>query len=305
MFDEFDNGIWNGFGVTTPAVQFLVGFGFDPDCYISTAKIAPSPYTSQSLIQAKLGGLIRLIEACDDSSPPIGDLTGAALAVYNSVIQNVTTEINGYLSSVYPIPLVQNNTVAILQVTAVDSNGAVTAFNIVQGGNYLVAPNVAQSPVYLRHIDPNCNSHYWGNNWPFCQTGSGLSLTVAYGNAPFSDENGLTVQAQTIAGTPAIVSGGTKYNIGDLLVLVGGQSFVPAKVREASLILICHSFYQRRLAPDEKNIFETLAKMWRDKLTSIGNDSGEGEQLDGTYKRFYSSGQSWNSRSVLYDANSL
>lgn len=305
MFNEFDNEIFGGVGLGYPARQTLVGFGFDPDCYISTARIAPSPYVSQSLIQAKLGGLIKLIEACDDSQPPIGDLKGDALAVYNSVIQNVTTEINGYLSSVYPIPLVQNNTVAILRVTAVGSNGAVTGISVVQGGNYLLAPSVNQSPVYLRHIDLNCNVNYWGECWQQCQTGSGLTLTVAYGNTPFSDENGTTVQAQTIAGTPAIVSGGTLYNVNDLIVLVGGQSFVPAKIREASLILICHSFYQRRIAPDEKNIFETLAVMWRKKLASIGDDSGEGEQLDGTYKRFYSSGQSWNQRSVLFGANSL
>ena len=305
MFNEFDNGLLIGGNVITPAYQFLVGFGFDPSCYISTAKIAPSPYTSQALIQAKLGGLIKLIEACDDSQPPLGQLTDDALTVYNSVIQNVTTEINGYLSSVYPIPLVQDNTIAILKITAVDSNGAVTAFEVVQGGNYLTAPAIDQFPVYLRHIDPACNAYYWGDNWQQCQLGSGLELTVTYADTPFSDENGSTVQAQTISGTPVIVSGGTKYEACQLVVLVGGQSFVPAKIREASLILICHSFYQRRIAPDEKNLFDGLAKMWREKLTSIGNDSGEGEQLDGTYKRFYSSGQSWNNKSVLYDANSL
>lgn len=306
MFDEFDNGIWSGAGIVTPAVQFLVGCGYDPDCYIFTAKITPSPYTTQALIQAKLGGLIKLIEACDDSSPPSGDFNDATVqAVYTGTIQNVVTEINGYLSSVYPIPLVQNNTIAILKVTAVNSAGAVTAFSIVHGGNYLVAPDVAQSPVYLRHIDPNCNEQFFGCNWQQCQKGSGLSLTVVYTDTPFSDENGTVVQAKTINGIPIIVSGGTLYKVYDLLVLIGGQSFVPAKIREAALILICSSFYQRRIAPDEKNIFGKLAEMWRDKLTSIGNDSSEGEQLDGTYKRFYSSGQSWNSRSVLYDANSL
>jgi len=305
VFDEFDNVALIGGNVITPAYQFLVGFGFDPSCYISTAKIAPSPYTSQALIQAKLGGLIKLIEACDDEQPPLGELEDSALEVYNSVIQNVTTEINGYLSSVYPIPLVQDNTIAILKISAVDSNGAVTGFEIIQGGNYLSAPDTDQSPVYLRHIDPACNVYYWGDNWQQCQRGSGLQLTVAYADTPFSDENGSTVQAKTIDGIPLIIDGGTNYSVGQLLVLTGGQSFVPAKIREASLILICHSFYQRRISPDEKNLFDSLAKMWREKLTSIGNDSGEGEQLDGTYKRFYSSGQSWNNRSVLYDANSL
>ena len=310
MFNEFDNGLYDGAGLGYPARQSLVGFGFDPDCYISTAQIAPSPYTSQPLIQAKLGGLIKLIEACDDSQPPIGDLEGDALTVYQSIIQNVTTEINGYLSSVYPIPLVQNNTIAVIQVAAVSSDGLGTILNdgtgikVVSAGNYFAAPVAANSPAYLRHIDPLCNDYWFGENyWQQCQQGSGAVLTVTYANSPFSDENGSTVNAQTISGIPVVTNGGTKYNVGDLLVLVGGQSFVPAKIREAALILICHSFYQRRLAPDEKNIFETLAKMWREKLTSIG-DGGD-EQLDGTYKRFYSAGQSWNTRSVLFGANSL
>lgn len=307
MYDECDNWIFGGVGYGYPARQRLVGFGYDPDNYISTAQIQPSPYTSQPLIQAKLGGLIKLIEACDDDQPPQGTIAnGDAQVVYNSVIQNVTTEINGYLSSVYPIPLVQNNTVAILQVSGIttDGLGTVTSVTVIQGGNYLAAPAANQFPVYLRHIDPLCNVHWWGENWQQCQQGTGLNLTVAYAGTPFSDENGSTVQAQTITGTPTIVSGGTKYNCGDLIVLVGGQSFVPAKIREAALILICHSFYQRRIAPDEKNIFETLAKMWREKLTAIGIGDGM-EELDGTYKRFYSAGQSWNQQSVLFGANSL
>ena len=309
MLNEFDNGLYDGAGLGYPARQSLVGFGFDPDCYISTAQIAPSAYVSQSLIIAKLGGLTRLIEACDDSQPPVGSLNpvnppnNPAYLTYLAVIQNVVTEINGYLSSVYPLPLVQTGTVAILKVLTVDANGSVLTFEILEGGNYAVAPNVNQNPVYLRHIDPLANSHWFGQDWQQCQKGSGFNLTVAYHGQNYSDESGQTLQAQTINGTPVIVSGGLNYKCGDLLVLTGGQSFVPAKIREAALILICHSFYQRRLAPDEKNIFETLAKMWREKLTSIGE--GGDEQLDGTYKRFYSAGQSWNQQSVLFGANSL
>jgi len=309
VFECCDNYEWEiGFN-PNPARQTLAACGYDPDCYISTAQIAPSPYTSQGLIQAKLGGLIKLIEACDDSQPPLGDFSGDVLAVYNNVIQNVITEINGYLSSIYPLPLVQTNTVAVIQVMAVSSDGLGTILNdgtgikVLTVGNYLVAPVAVNSPAYLRHIDPLCNEYFWGNCWQSCQTGLGAVLTVTYAATPFSDENGSTVNAQAVTGLPAVTNGGTGYNIGDLLVLTGGQSFVPAKIREASLILICHSFYQRRLAPDEKNIFDTLAKMWREKLTSIGN--GMDEQLDGTYKRFFSIGAVWGQKSVLFGANSL
>ncbi len=121
MFDEFDNEFGEtGFNVN-PARQTLVACGYDPTCYISTAKLTSSPYYTKDLIQAKLGGQIKLIEACDDSVPPIGDLTGDAFVTYNSVIQNVVTEINGYLSSIYPIPLVQTGTVAILRVKEVSA----------------------------------------------------------------------------------------------------------------------------------------------------------------------------------------
>jgi hypothetical protein len=309
VFDECDNQ----FGVVGfapfPARQTLVGFGYDPDCYISTAKVAPSPYVTQQGIIAKIGGLNLLISYVDDSQPPVASLNPAnppnnpAYLTYQAIIQNVVTEINGYLSSVYPLPLVQNNTVGILRVTDVDDLGAVTAFEIVEGGDYLAVPATDQLPTYLRHIDPMANEKYFGFNWQGCQQGTGLELTVAYANAPFSDENGTVAQAQTITGTPAIVAGGTGYKVYDLLVLTGGQSFVPAKIREATLILICHSFYQRRLAPDEKNPFESLAKIWRERLAAIGN--GNDEQLDGTYKRFYSAGQCWSQRSVLAGANSL
>ena len=324
MFDEYDNQ----FGVVGfapfPARQTLVGFGFDPDCYISTAKIAPSPYVTQQGIVAKIGGLNLLISYVDDSQPPVGSLNPAnppnnpAYLTYQAIIQNVVTEINGYLSSVYPLPLIQTGTIGIVQVSAVtaDGLGTVTAVTVVEGGNYFAAPATANTPAYINFIDPLaqaeylqwCNSNCWndyfsGGDYGCCQKGTGLQLTVVYAATPFSDENGTVAQAQTISGVPTILAGGTKYNVGDILVLTGGQSFVPAKIREAALILICHSFYQRRLAPDEKNPFEGLAKLWRERLAAIGN--GNDEQLDGTYKRFYSAGQSWNQRSVLFGANSL
>jgi hypothetical protein len=311
VFDEFDNGLFGepGYNVN-PAFTTFAGFGYDPESYISTAALVPSPYTTQQLIISKLGGLNRLIESVDDSQPPIGSLNpnappnNPAYLTYLSVIQTVVTEVNGYLSSIYPCPLAQTGTVATLKVTDVSLNGlgTVTALEMVQNGNYCVAPNVAQSPAYLRHLDAAANVYFWGANWFNCQKGRGLSLTAAYANANYSDESGQVLQAQAVTGTPAIVSGGTGYNIGDLLVFTGGSSFVPAKVRQATLDLICHTLYKRRLAPEEKNPFSALAKMWRDLFTEIGEGD---KQLDGTYKRFFSAGASWGTRSVLYGANSL
>ena len=311
MFGDFDNEFGPlGFDVN-PGRQTHAGFGYDPESYISTAQLVPSPYTTQPLIQSRLGGLIRLIEACDDSSPPIGDLTGDALLVYQNVLQSVTTEINGYLSSIYPCPIAQTGTVAIIQVTGVstDGLGTVTAINVIEPGNYLTAPVSPNFPVYLEYIDPMANAHCWGNNWQQCnqflQTGKGLELTVTYKNVNYSDESGQVLQAQTISGTPVITNGGTGYNAvcsGDILVLIGGSSFVPAKIRQAMQDLCCYEFYKRRLAPDEKNPFSTVAKTWR----QLFHDIGEGEkQLDGTYKRFFSSGFVWGQKSVLFGANSL
>lgn len=310
MFQDDANYNWLGFGGGNPARQVLAGYGYDPENYIATAQLIPSPYVTQSLIQAKIGGLQKLTEACDDSQPPTGTLNPSeppnnpAYLTYQSVIQNVVTEINGYVSSIYPIPLAQTGTVAVLQVSSVstDGLGGVTGLKVLDAGNYCTAPATAQTPVYLRHIDSVCNEQYFGCNWLSWQTGSGLTLTVTYANTNYSDESGQVLTAQTVNGTPTIGTAGTGYNVGDILVLTGGSSFVPAKIREAALILICHSFYQRRLAPDEKNPFATLAKFWREFFVEIG----EGEkQLDGTYKRFFSPGTSWNQDSVLFGANSL
>lgn len=379
-FDQFSNG-W--FDVPIRLRQTFTGCGYDPLCYISTGKLTSSPYVTQDLITAKIGGLIKLIEACDDQQPPSGDFNDPAVQnVYNSVIQAVVTEINGYLSSIYPIPLVQTNTIAIVQVTAVDSTGAVTAVSVIYAGNYLTAPNggssanliadgtnysgagvhivtgltagltykftpeanesgdflngsdmltgeqvfvasgtqitiygtdiniavtaiVEQSavntPAYLRYLDPLANNQCFGATWLTCQTGTGLTIAAFYQDTPYSDENGTTIQAQTIDGTPTIVTAGTGYNVNDILVLTTGTSVVPAKIREAALDLICHTFYKRRLAPDEKNPFSTLAKMWREMLIKIGDGDLE---LDGTFKRSFTIGAMWGTRSVM-NASSL
>ena len=302
MFDEFYTGVLPGGRDLTPALPTFAGFGYDKHNYISTANLAVFPYTTRAAVQAKIGGEIKLIEACDDSSPPIGDLTDAALVTYNSVILNVTNEINGYLSSVYPVPLAQTGTVAIIQVTTVDANGAITGIAVLESGGYSVAPNTTNAPAYLRHIDPMANVEWFGLGWDDCQTGTGASLTVAFTPTAILRGDGSSVNSYSVTGTPTIAAGGTGYQVNDILVLTGGSSFIPDKVLEAMLILCCHSFYQRRLAPDEKNPFADLAKFWRSELVAIG--SGE-KELDGMYKRFFSAGQCWGQRSVLSGANSL
>ena len=308
MFDELYNENWRlGFD-PNPGRQTFAGFGYDPESYISTAQLTPSPYVSQELILAKIGGIDPLIRMVDDarnkSINPNNPPNNPNALILSSIIQNVVTEINGYLSSIYPIPLAQTGTVAAIQVTGVSSDGlgAITSIQVIQAGNYLAAPVVANSPAYLRHSDPAANCNFWGDNWQNCQTGKGAVLTVTYAPQNYSDESGQVLQAQTVSGTPVIATAGTGYNVNDLLVLVGGSSFVPAKIREAALVLICHSLYQRRLAPNENNLFAPQAKYWRKFFEEIG----EGEkQLDGTYKRFFSATSAWDQKSVLFGANSL
>ena len=105
MFNVFDSEIYAG-GLGNPAYKFLVGDGYDPHNYISTAKLVAAPYTSLSLLEAEIGGVSRLVDACNDTGTAIANFNpnnppnNPALAVLNSIIQNVTTEINGYLSSV-------------------------------------------------------------------------------------------------------------------------------------------------------------------------------------------------------------
>lgn len=255
--------------------------------------------------------MIKLIEAVDDDSPPTGQLPGDAQTTLNAVIQNITTEVNGYLSSIYPLPLAQTGTVSILQVTGVstDGLGSVISLSVIETGNYFAAPNVNNTPAYLRYIDPLLNAQYfnWNQNaipgYGFtCQQGTGLVLACTFGTQSFSDENGQVAQAAMLVGTPGITAGGKNYNVGDLQVLVGGQSFVPAKIREFTLNLICHELNRRRLAPEERNVFSEISKMNRKSLVAIGE--GE-EQLDGTFKRFFSPASVWGQRSVLWGANSL
>jgi phage gp36-like protein len=296
-----------------PAPQILIAYGYDPEAYISTAKLIPQSYTTKDVVKSKIGGLIRLIESCDDASPPLGEFSGDVEATFDAVVQNATEEINGYLSTIYPMPLAQTGTVAIIQVRDVDSNGAVTEIAVIESGNYQVAPDSNQYPAYLRYVNPlttvqNC---YTGNedfcntwNWAdiYQQKGSGLNLAVTYTTQNYSDESGQLLDANTVSGTPSIVSGGSDYVVGQLVVLQGGSSFVPAKVRQACADIVTYSLMQRRLAPDEKNNFTKNAECWRTLLVEIS----EGEKtLDGTYKRSFSPVSAWTQKSVLFNANSL
>ena len=318
MFNVFDSEIYGG-GVGNPAYKFHVGYGYDPEIYIATAQLVSSPYLTSALCAAKLGGANRLIAALDDNKPPIGLLTptyagGQVNPVYTNLqnlIQIVTTEINGYLSSIYPIPLAQTGTVAVIQVTQVSTDGlnSITGIKVVEPGNYLSAPGVNQTPVYLRQIDPlewrrlEQNIDIVNGATPYLwQSGSGATLTVTYAPVNYSDESGQELQSQTVSGTPTIVSGGQNYNLNDLIVLTGGSSFVPAKIRQAALELFFFECYKRRLAPDEKNPGYDQAKFWLKEL--VGILEGE-KQLDGSYKRFYAATSSWNVESVMNHANSL
>lgn len=308
MFSFYNNDWGFGWGggdsIWNPAYPKLIASGYDRNYYISTAQLQPSPYFSQELIVAKIGGLASLINAVDDDVPPTENLQGDALAAYNAVCQNVTTEINGYLSSIYPIPLAQTGTVAVIQVTGLstDGNNSITSIQVIEGGNYLTPPIAVNTPAFLKYSDPLWQARYFEWNQQYPLVGAGAEFTVTYETQNYSDESGQVLQTYTIDGTPTITSGGTNYCMGDLLVLTGGTSMVPAKVREAALILICHSFYQRRIAPEEKNIFDPQARYWRKFFEQIG----EGEtQLDGTYKRFFTPATSWNVESVLNGANSL
>jgi hypothetical protein len=317
VLDVFDSSVYRG-GLGNPAYKFHVGYGYDPEIYIATAQLAPSPYLTQELCAAKVGGLNRLIAALDDSKPPIGTLApiiggrpNPACVTFNDLVQIVTTEINGYLSTIYPIPLAQTGTVAVFEVIELttDGSGGINTIQTVEAGNYATAPAVNQNPVYLRQIDPISKLRLWqnisnqGGVTPFlCESGTGAQFTVAYQALNYSDESGQVLQAQSVNGTPAIAAAGNNYQLGDLLVITGGSSFVPAKLRQAALEIFFYECYKRRLAPDEQNPGFIQSKHWRNLLVEI--QEGE-KQLDGTYKRFFAPVSSWNVKSVLNGANSL
>lgn len=300
MFCGCENDNFGSFGLGTcgglPPVPRLVACGYDPECYISTAQLAVVAYTTQAAIVARFGGLEDVIAATDDTDTGNVDPT-----ILSQNIINVTSEINGFLSSIYPIPLAKTNTVAILKVTSVSSDGlgAITGIQMIWNGSYQVAPGTTNAPAYLRYLNPLAYQNCWGWNCnESLQLGAGLSLTVAY-NTPAP-----TVSPQTpfvVTGTPAIASGGTGYQVNDWLVLTGGSSFVPDKIQNAANLMVCYELYRRRLTPDEKNNFYPDAKKVKAELLAIGN----GELvLDGTYRNFFSPVMAWNQQSVLL-GNSL
>ena len=47
--------------------------------------------------------------------------------------------------------------------------------------------------------------------------------------------------------------------------------YVPAKIKDACLIFAVEMLYQRRLAPEERNIFKSQADLWRELLSNIGS----------------------------------
>lgn len=276
--------------------------GYDPVSYISTSKLLAIPYTDQDTVIARFGSLDNLIAATDDAQPPTGNVN---VAILNQIIANATTEINSYLSTIYPVPFSKVGTECILQVTAVDANGGITDFQVVEGGLYQAAPATPQSPVYVRQPNPIVEARLSGGVVPDpfeWQTGSGFAITVAFQDAPQIMVGGKLVTPKTLNGTPIITAPGMLYNQGDLLVLVGGSSFVPDTVINAATALVCYELYRRRLTPDEKNLFYEDAKRFKDLLVEIGH--GE-KELDGTFRTFYTPAMSWGQDSVLRNANSL
>lgn len=297
MFFGFDNGINENFGwgcETLPPRQRLDAWGYDQTAYISTAALQVSPYTNQVNIVGRVGGnLQRLIPGTDDGGT--GNLDAV---IFASILANVTTEINGLISSIYPIPLAKTGTVAIARVTGVDSNGAITAIEMVSNGGYAIAPASPNNPAHLRFTNPAAYDNCWGwNFFAACQKGTGASLTVA-----FTTPNPVNPQSPIVVnGVPGIANGGTGYKTHDLLVLTGGQSFVPDKITNAATTLFCYELMRRRLVPDEKNLFEQDAKAVKKELLQIAN----GEMvLDGTYRDFFGPVAAWVQQSVL-GGNSL
>lgn len=293
-----DNGPVRNLGFSAPPRHRLVAPGYDPNSYISTSQLVPITYVSQAQISARFGGLAALIQATDDDGN--GQL---GQAVLDAVIAAVTAEINGYLSTIYPIPFSRVGTEGIVQVTDVDANGVVTSIAMVEPGCYQTAPVVNQTLVYLRQLDPLVLARFTQgsqNLWN-CQTGSGLQLTVTYGNANQVMIGGSLQTPKTVTGTPVIANGGTAYNVGDLLVLTGGSSYVPDKATNAAITLCCFELQRRRLSAGEDNTFESDAMKIKKELQAIGH--GEYE-LDGLFKRFYAPVGAWNEDMVM-NTNSL
>lgn len=250
-------------------------------------------YTSSDLIVARIGGMTsKLIPMTDDSRAGSLDST-----ILDNIISNVTTEIDSYLATCYPIPFVRRDTVALVKVTEVDTDGAITEIEIYKpadvefSGYYYTAPATSENA--LVYAFPLQTFTCW-QNWPLASlphqgTGAEVSCTFS-ASRPYS-----------LTAVPTITEAGEDYAVGDILALTGGASYVPLKVQNAALELACESLYTRRLAPPEQNLFNEQAKKWRKELLAIGH--GELE-LDAMFPRLFTPGAAWVTRSRL-NSNSL
>lgn len=300
MFDCFEQwGEWGWCGPFgrggLPPRQEKAGCGYDPNCYIASANLAVAPYTNNTNLIARSGGTLQVLyPATDDNGTG-----GVDQGILNSIIANVTTEINGLISSIYPIPLQEIGTVCILQVATVtdDSTSAIATVNIIENGSYLTAPATPNAAVYIKPLTIRETEARLWQTPPFIRNpGSGASFTLTI-NAPATP----TRQSPVTVTAVAIAAGGQNYQVGDILVIVGGSSFVPDKIVNASTTMCCYELLRRRLAPGEKNFFDEDYKTVKKELLLIGN----GEMvMDGTYRNFFSPAFAWTSESVL-QGNSL
>ena len=233
------------------------------------------PYTTQAVVQSLIGGPQTLGEATDDTSA--GTFSAPVL---NQLISVCQLEVDSYLSPTYRPPYARRFTVGTFRVLTVDSNGAIlTIENQMRGdqhnpdrhcGYYLVKPATVNSVI----------GGYQGRWGP--PSASGAVLTVTFNaSAPFSVQ------------TASVTAGGSHYQVGDIVGLVGGGSYLPAKVQMACTAFVCEALYKRRLAPGEENPFKADAESWRGTPTHPGLliRIGQGEiDLDVDWPRAFSPG---------------
>jgi hypothetical protein len=264
--------------------------GYDPLLSAASAVLTSVPYITKNEVSAKLGSEIYLIEATDDTG------SGELGSIFDDVIANVPNEVNGYLSAVYPLPLIRIGTPTIVQVSTVDATGAVTAITVLQAGFYQTAPatpNTSTYPITPAWLDQNhlstegVNSYSTLQPWMInAQAGIGLQLTL---NMVASNQQGLS--GFSCSGTPAIAAAGSGYSANNVQLLYGGSSFLPPKVRYGSLVLACDALFRRRLASDEKaNPFEKQADAVRKEFADIAAGNSP---LDANFRRLFSPAAAW------------
>ena len=86
----------------------------------------------------------------------------------------------------------------------------------------------------------------------------------------FTDDNGDGVADQGVLDLVISIAS----NAADVYVASIYQTpftgYIPSKIKDAALIFAVEMMYQRRLAPEEKNIFKPQADLWREVLRTIG-----------------------------------